>query len=87
MIAERIELLSEYKPDFYIAIKKEQESQEIYDKLKEIFNRHHGDNVVYMYFLASKRLIKNQENFWIDGSDEVQQEIRELLGEDSLKTR
>lgn len=87
LIADSIEALTEYKPDIYLAISPEQEQEEIYSALKEIFKAHHGDHVVYMYFLSNKRLIKNEKYYWLDGSLEALDKIRELLGPDSVKTR
>ncbi|MGM9540250.1 DNA polymerase III subunit alpha [Anaerovibrio sp.] len=87
LIAEDIVSLDTYRCDYYIAIRPEQEKPEIYDALKEIFRRHHGQNVVYMYFYGTKKLIKNEKCYWLDGSAEAENEIRALLGNDSLKVK
>ena len=86
-IAEDIVSLDTYCCDYYIAIRPEQERPEIYAELKEIFRRHHGQNVVYMYFYGTKKLIKNEKYYWLDGSAEAENEIRALLGNDSLKVK
>ena len=87
LIAEDIVSLDSGGRDYYIAIRPEQEKQEIYEALKRIFKRHHGQNVVYMYFYGTKKLIKNEKYYWLDGSAEAEEEIRALLGNDSLKVK
>ena len=87
LIAEDIISLEDYQPDYYIALRPEQEKPEIFDSLRRIFQKHHGSRVVYMYFYGSKKLIKNEKRYWLDGSAEAEAEIRKLLGEGSLKSR
>ena len=87
LIAEDIVSLDSGGRDYYIAIRPEQEKPEIYEALKRIFKRHHGQNVVYMYFYGTKKLIKNEKYYWLDGSAEAEEEIRALLGNDSLKVK
>lgn len=87
LIADDIISLEDYRNDYYIAVRPEQEKPEVYEGLREIFARHHGPYVVYMYFYGTKRLIKNERRYWLDGSAEAEGEIRALLGNDSLKAK
>lgn len=87
LIAEDIASLDSCGRDYYIAIRPEQEKPEVYEALKQIFRRHNGQNVVYMYFYGTKKLIKNEKCYWIDGSAGAEEEIRALLGNESLKVK
>lgn len=87
LIADDIVSLEDYNRNYYIAVRPEQEKPEIYERLREIFRQHHGSYVVYMYFYGTKKLIKNEKRYWLDGSGEAEKEIRALLGDDSLKIK
>ena len=86
-VAESLVSLEEYLPDCYIALQPEQEKPEIFSALREIFQQHHGKQPVFMYFYAGKRLIKNEQDYWLDGSSEAADKIKSLLGEGSVKMR
>lgn len=86
-IAENVISLEDYRPSYYIALQPEQEKPEIFAALKEIFQKHRGKHTVYMYFYSNKKLTKNEEAYWLDGSAEAEKAIKDLLGEHSLKKR
>ncbi len=86
-IAENVTSLEEYKPDFYIALQPQQETEEIYKALGEIFQRHRGECVTYMYLYRTTRATRNDKSYWLDGSAQAVEEIKKLLGENSIRQR
>ena len=87
LIADNIISLEEYRPDFYIALQPQQETEEIYRALGEIFMRHRGSCVTYMYLYRTRRATRNDKGYWLDGSVRAVEEIKELLGENSIRQR
>lgn len=86
-IADSIIPMDEYLPDYYIALRPEQEKPEIYKALQEIFLQHHGNCVVYIYYYGTKKLTMNEKKYWLDGSQEAVNKIKKLLGDDNVRQR
>ena len=87
LVADSIIPMEEYMPDYYIALRPEQEKPEIYQALQEIFQQHHGNCVVYIYYYGTKKLTMNEKKYWLDGSQEAVDKIKKLLGEDNIRQR
>lgn len=87
LVADSIIPMEEYMPDYYIALRPEQEKTEIYQALQEIFQQHHGNCVVYIYYYGTKKLTMNEKKYWLDGSQEAVDKIKKLLGEDNIRQR
>ena len=65
----------------------EQETSENFLKLKETLYEYAGNCPVYMYFLGTKKMIKGNREFWIDGSNKAFKALQKLLGKNSIKQR
>ena len=87
LVADSIIPMEEYMPDYYIALRPEQEKPEIYQALQEIFQQHHGNCVVYIYYYGTKKLTMNEKKYWLDGSQEAVDKLKKLLGEDNIRQR
>lgn len=87
VLADKICLLRDYKPDYYLAISAAQETEAVLNALKNVLQTHHGEHVVYIYYSDRKRMIKTENSWWIDGSDEVVKLLKEILGDGSVKHR
>ena len=87
IIADKVIGLDEYVPEFCIMLKPEQESQEFFSKVTDILHEHSGNCPVFMYFLSTKKMVKGNKEFWIDGSPEVFAELQNLLGKRAVKQR
>lgn len=87
ILAETVALIDEYKPEVRIRIQKYQESAENFDRLKEIFQEHHGDSVVFLHLADSRKVIKTENRFWVEPTDGFFKKIEKLLGENAVQLR
>lgn len=85
IIASRITKLDDYQEVFWLQINAMQEKEDILQKLKDILVNHHGNHLVCFYFAADNKKIKAEEKYWIDGSEAALTDIKELIGEASVK--
>ena len=67
-----------------IRIRKEQETPDVFEHLKQTFVKFHGHSVVYLQLLDQNRLIKTDATFWIDPSAAAIGRIEEILGQGSV---
>ena len=72
---------------FCIIVKPEQEDNAFFSKITETLQENAGPCPVYMYFMSSKKMIKGNREFWIDGSETVVNNLKNLLGKNSIKQR
>ena len=79
--------LEDYTPEFCIIVKPEQEDNAFFSKITETLQENAGPCPVYMYFMSSKKMIKGNREFWIDGSETVVNNLKNLLGKNSIKQR
>ena len=63
-----------------ISIRKEQETPEIFEGLKEIFVAYRGEATVYLQLLDQRRLIKTDKNYWINPTSAAVKKIEDILG-------
>lgn len=87
LLADKICPLEEYKADYYLAISPAQENDAVFKAIKSVLNTHHGQHVVYIFYSERKQLIKTDQSFWFDGSDEAVALLKEILGDESVKRR
>lgn len=87
IIADKVIGLEEYVPEFCIMLKPEQENPDFFSKVTDILHEHSGKCPVYMYFLSTKKMVKGNKEFWIDGSKQVFEELQNLLGKQAVKQR
>lgn len=87
IIVDKVIGMEEYVPEFCLVLKPEQETPENFLKLKETLYEYAGNCPVYMYFLGTKKMIKGNREFWIDGSNKAFKALQKLLGKNSIKQR
>ncbi|WP_295917131.1 DNA polymerase III subunit alpha [Anaerovibrio lipolyticus] len=87
VLADRVCLLKEYKPDIYIAISAANENEAVFKAVKDVLTTHQGDHIVFIYYSDRKKVIKTERAMWIDGSEEAITLLKEILGDDCVKTR
>ena len=87
IITDKIIGLEDYTPEFCIIVKPEQEDNAFFSKITETLQENAGPCPVYMYFMSSKKMIKGNREFWIDGSETVVNNLKNLLGKNSIKQR
>lgn len=87
VLADRVCLLKDYKPDIYIAISAAHENEAVFKAVKDALTTHQGDHIVYIYYSDRKKVIKTERAMWIDGSEEAISLLKEILGDDCVKTR
>lgn len=87
IIADSICDIEEYQPEVRIKIAKSKENNEVFAKLKEIFIAHHGQSIVYMHMLDSRKVIKTEEKFWLNINENVVKELENVLGENTVLTK
>ena len=87
VIADKIWRLAEYEPEYYLFLSAEQETGEFMSRLQEILHRHAGKHLVYFRSKEKKKSVRANQDLWVDGSAELDAELRELLGSENLKKR
>ena len=88
IIADKITDLGEYTPEFCIMIKPDQENDEaLLAKLRETLHEHAGSCPMYMYFASSRKMIRSNREFWIDGTPAAFNSLQQILGKKSVKQR
>ncbi len=85
IIAQKIILLQEYQPVFWIQLTCKEEKEKIL-ALKKILESHHGEFVVCLYYRDRRKKTQLENKYSIDGSNEVIAEIKALMGENSVKS-
>ena len=52
-------------------------------QMLNIFKKYHGRDMVYLHLMGSKKVIKTNPEFWVDGNNnQFRMEMQKLLGED-----
>lgn len=87
IIVDKVISMEEYVPEYCIILKPEQETQKNFLMLKETLQENAGSCPVYMYFLSTKKMIKGNREFWINGTDKAFKELQKLLGKNAVKQR
>ncbi|MDR7855833.1 DNA polymerase III subunit alpha [Tissierella sp.] len=57
----------------------------VFSKIKEILRKYKGDTPVYIYLEKEKKTIVSDRELWIDVSEKAIMELKDLLGEESVK--
>lgn len=84
IIADAVTPLDGYEAEVRLKIRKEQETPDVFAKLKEVFRAYRGQSTVYLHLIDSKRVIKTEQQFWINPSPEAVAELEKLLGEQTV---
>lgn len=57
-------------------------------QLLQLFKKYKGEDIVYLKLMGSRKLIKTTPDFWVNSEAEgFAEDVRQLLGEDSLSYR
>ncbi len=81
IIADKMWSLYDYNVEFYISLSRENSGK--YGELQKILKEHKGNHQVYVDYGGKWR--KLREDYWVDGSEEICEKIKNLLGENSLR--
>lgn len=84
ILEDIVELEKAGTAELRIKIRREQENEEILDKLKSILQRYRGETAVYMQLIDSRRLIKADSQFWISPTVEAVAAIEALVGKGAV---
>lgn len=68
-----------------LKLKKDQETPQVFDQLKEVFARHRGTTVIYLHFVDTKRVVKSDAQYWIEPTPEAVTALEEILGPGSVQ--
>lgn len=58
----------------------DQENDDTFTLLKEVFARYQGPAVVYLHFTASRRVVRTDRQYWLDPSPEAVAALEAILG-------
>ncbi len=87
ILADSIMNFDEYEPVIRIRIRKSQETEDIFSKLKEIFESYGGKNMVYLHLVDSRKVIKAEEKFWFAPTEEAINKIEMILGKGAVQIK
>ncbi|MBP1764437.1 MAG: polymerase alpha subunit [Firmicutes bacterium] len=85
IIANEIAALDTAGPEIRVKIRSEQENAQIFGALKQVFKRFSGDIPVYLTLVDSRRVIKTERHFWMNGSTDGLSALENILGENTVK--
>ncbi len=81
VIADDIQLLGDPENmEVRLKISKEQESGEVFERLKEVFKHYPGSTVVFLHLTDSRRVIKTERQFWIKLTPQVIEALENIIG-------
>lgn len=87
ILVDWIKALQDYSFEYYITIPNGMSSNGVFTKLQEIFLDHHGEHIVYLFIKDKNQRIKTESAYWMDASEDVLNEVENLLGKGSIVRR
>ena len=87
IIAEDILFLEHSCPEVRIRIRRNQETQEIFQRLQQILCQYRGQAPVYLHLADSKKIIKADPKLWVTACPELVNEVETLLGKNTVSLR
>jgi len=85
VIANEIASLDTAGPEIRVKIRSDQENTQVFTALKQVFKQFSGDIPVYLTLTHSRRVIKTERQFWMNGSSSGLAAIEGILGENTAK--
>ncbi len=85
ILADSMCSLEEYQPAYYITLQKEQEKEETFTALKQIFAQYHGEHMVYLHMAG--RWQKTEPQFWLNEAPAATIAVEALLGAGAVRQR
>ena len=81
VIADDIQLLGDPENmEVRLKISKQQESGEVFERLKEVFKHYPGTTVVFLHLTDSRRVIKTEKQFWIKPTPQAIEALENIIG-------
>ena len=81
--AVKIRKLSSKESDVRIRIADYLENALVQRELAKVFKQYHGNSIVYLHLMGSKKIIKTTSEFWVDGENpDFKKAIQKILGND-----
>lgn len=85
VIANEIASLDAAGPEIRVKISADQETAQVFTALKQVFKQFSGDIPVYLTLTHSRRVIKTERHFWMNGSSAGLAAIEDILGKNAVK--
>lgn len=85
LLAETLWPIEAYKPDYYLTIVEDMEKPEVYESLRLIFKKYHGDHAVFMQ--SHGKWQKTADTYWLKDGSEVREELEAVLGSGNVRCR
>lgn len=85
VLADVIRDMERSMPEVRLKILPALDDGDTFDELKVRLRAHHGQVPVYLHLPGGKRVIKTEEQFWIDPTSEALASLKDLLGEANVK--
>ena len=83
ILADEVIAAENYSPDFYLTVAAPLENPATYDRLGNIFERHKGGSSIFMNRLGKWK--KLSSNIKISDSENLREELKNLLGAENVK--
>lgn len=85
VLAEVIRDMEQSAPEVRLKILPGRDDAETFDTLKAKLKDHHGTVPVYLHLPGGKRVIKAEEQYWIDPTPDALSSLKHLLGDENVK--
>lgn len=86
VMATQVRTFTEVPADIKLMITRELENGKTQKELSRIFANYPGDNPVYLHLLGSKKIIRTEQAYWVNGKDpKLLFELKNLLGENGVR--
>lgn len=84
IIVETIRSLSDRRDKLYLKIE-DRNYEAVFQQIKSVLRRYKGDTPVYVYLASHNQTVKADQSIWVDPSPELLLELKNLLGQESVK--
>lgn len=84
IIVETIRSLSDRQDKLYLKIE-DRNYEAVFQQIKSVLRRYKGDTPVYVYLASHNQTVKADQSIWVDPSPELLLELKNLLGQESVK--
>lgn len=84
IIVETIRSLSDRQDKLYLKIE-DRNYEAVFQQIKSVLRRYKGDTPVYVYLASHNQTVKADQSIWVDTSPELLLELKNLLGQESVK--
>lgn len=85
IVATNIRTLDQKQSEVRLRIPAELENADVQRKLRNIFFKYKGNDIVYLQLMGSRKIIKTNQDFWVDSQKSgFREEIEKILGSGSI---